>query len=120
MKMGRYRWPPSNSRRSTIGWFDGTSTRTPTCVTRITAPPPRLDPTPGFPAFRRWYPAARDSLAQVSRGGFAQEHGPQRPAEPGEVHEVDAGLRAGVGILALEPRCDDLIEQSGLPVDELA
>src|SRR3954449_11606517 len=40
MKIGRYRWPPSDSRRSTIGWFDGTSTRTPTSVTRITTPPP--------------------------------------------------------------------------------
>ena len=38
MKIGRKR-VPSSSRRSTIGWLVGTSTRTPISDRRITAPP---------------------------------------------------------------------------------
>ena len=77
MKIGRYRWP-SSSRSSTIGWFVGTSTRTPTSDRRITAPPfGRRNATTGLPC-----PTATRSAACTQVGARGTVAGTARRRTP--------------------------------------
>src|SRR6476661_8350396 len=133
IQMGRYR-SPCVSLSSRIGWFPGSSTRTPTTRSSCTVRLPRLLGPVGWAVVRIRLSAQVGGRSGMPDGGAADGiHGtPESGAEQvpqsrfeqclvqlrgqrGELAELLRGARPGLFRAGSEDRRDELLDESGLP-----
>src|SRR5919107_4545652 len=131
IQMGRYR-SPCVSLSSRIGWFPGSSTRTPTTLSSCTVGLPQLRPGTGggsgrAAGGRRVGAGAVDSVPGPDHGTpesgaqeipqtCLQQRTVQLGGEGGELAELLGGPVAGLLRAGPQHRSDQLLDQPGLPL----
>src|SRR3954452_13010150 len=111
--MGSTRRRPSDSCSSTMGVLAWTSRRTPSSSIGTTL---TTYPSPGK-SRQAW---VGTSPVEVRPQGLAQDGLVQLGPEAGQVIEAGAGLGPGLRVALLDPRHDDLLDQTGLTIGGVA